>query len=179
MSEKKIIKVSGGKLPLPVKVKRSTFLSSRRDILIKNATQSEKLFQAKLKERGIEHQFQYIMDGKIIDFYFPKQSKIIELDGKRFHDKEKDSRRDKQFANKNIKTLRIKSHRIFWDLDAVMMEVEVFLFNKKLPKRKEIKSRRKKARNRELKNNKNIIERLASLRKDENYKDFLQKIGDD
>jgi very-short-patch-repair endonuclease len=84
------------------KVKNTDISNSatRRENLIKNQTNSEKIIKAKLKALKIEYEFQKIIYVDhyyyIVDFYLPKQHLILEIDGgyhNTFEQKDKDAGR--------------------------------------------------------------------------------------
>ncbi len=92
-----------------------------------NPTASEAKLRDKLIKRGYHFEFQPVMLGYIPDFYFPTFRKIVELDGKQFHDPEKDAIRDGHFAQGGIATLRIQSSRVFSEMTKVMNAIDRFL----------------------------------------------------
>lgn len=106
-----------------------------------NATKSEKKLHKKLNETGIKFRFQHIIKPFIVDFYFSKGKRIIELDGKRFHNKIKDASRDLYLSNAGYKIHRIKSYRCFRDMDNVIQEIKYFLSGKDMSQAK--RSRKK------------------------------------
>jgi very-short-patch-repair endonuclease len=92
-----------------------------------NATKSELKLHAKLTELGYKFKFQHIIQPFIADFYFPKQKVIIELDGK-IHNKIYDASRDLYLNNAGYSRIyRIKSYRVFKELDKVINEIDRFL----------------------------------------------------
>lgn len=109
-----------------------------------NATASELKLCKMLEREGIDFVFQQVLYGYIVDFYFKKQKKIVELDGKQFHSKEKDAIRDANLAGYGLRTLRIRSHRVFAEPGYVVEEIKHFLFGKRIKKRPKQKTRRKK-----------------------------------
>lgn len=112
--------------------------------LEKNATKSELILKAELERRKIKFEFQKVLHGRIPDFYFPKYDKIVELDGKKFHDQKKDQKRDKMFLENGIGTYRIRSHRVFKELGKVMKEINRFLSGKhRIPKKRRKKKKKK------------------------------------
>jgi very-short-patch-repair endonuclease len=104
--------------------------------LRENPTESERILNSKLLEKGWSFEFQFLLSGYIPDFYFPEKKKIVELDGKAFHDPKKDKLRDSRLKKQGIKILRIKSWRVFRELDFVLEEIEAFVFGVPVKKRK-------------------------------------------
>ena len=51
----------------------------------KKMTAPEKAFQAILKKYGVNSQAQYILNGKIFDYYLPDTKTLVEVDGDYFH----------------------------------------------------------------------------------------------
>lgn len=95
-------------------------LFKRKDLLIKNATQSEIEFKKILDENNIYYMFQkaFIQGNNyvIVDFYLPKLKLCIEIDGG-YHDTEKQQKRDKNkdyylTKQRNFKVLRIKNEDV-------------------------------------------------------------------
>ena len=117
--------------------------------LQENPTKSEQILKNSLIKGGYSFKFNEILFGYIPDFYFPSKKKIVELDGKQFHNLEQDKRRDSYFAEKGIQTFRIRSRRVFTDLRQVLRSIDVFLGNpvkiklKKKPKLKPKKVKKK------------------------------------
>lgn len=101
-----------------------------------NPTASEAIIRDALKKRGFNFQFQAVVGGYIPDFYFPDQNKIVELDGRQFHDPVKDRKRDADLARLGITTFRIKSSRVFTAFRQVMRSIDLFVKNKPKTKRK-------------------------------------------
>lgn len=95
--------------------------------LRKNATKSELKLKKKLEELGYKFKFQHVIEPFIVDFYFTKGKKVIELDSPKFHNKIKDASRDLYLKNKGCKILRIKSYKVFRQLDKVLEEIKTFL----------------------------------------------------
>lgn len=100
-----------------------------------NPTASEKLLYSELLVRGIVVEFQPVMLGYIPDFYFPLHKKIVELDGK-YHDGKRDAVRDAAFLKSGIRTLRIKSRKMFSDAEGVIRQIQSFLGRASYPKKK-------------------------------------------
>ena len=106
-----------------------------------NPTQSEQRLCDMLDEAGYKYKFQALMFGYIADFYFPLRSWIVELDGKRWHNEQKDAERDAAFAKKGIKTLRIPSSAMFSEPKMVLKEIETTLHLKAKSKKKKHRKR--------------------------------------
>lgn len=58
------------------------------------------------------------------DFLFPRERLCIEVDGREFHVREKDLRRDRFFRERGIRTLRIPATDVFEDSYACVESVE-------------------------------------------------------
>lgn len=107
--------------------------------LIEHATASEMKLHRYLTKNKIKFKFQYIIEPFIVDFYFPKQKCIIELDSPRFHNKIKDASRDLYLNNAGYKVHRIKAYRCFKDMAKVSLEIDTFLKgNKPVRKKKSV-----------------------------------------
>lgn len=121
---------------IPIKEKKEF-----ANFLRANPTQSEAIVFDALTERKIKFKFQRVLHGYIPDFYFPKQRKIVELDGK-CHDAVKDAKRDADFLRHGITTLRIPSRHVFEALPSVIDRIEKFI---KPVSRSDVKRQNKKA----------------------------------
>lgn len=110
--------------------------------LIENAPECEKILRDELQRLGYNFIFQSVVFGYIADFHFPAKNKIVELDGKRFHDKAKDKIRDANLRNHGIITLRIGSHKVHRNLKAVVRAIDLFLGNSQKPPK--VKKKKKK-----------------------------------
>jgi len=110
-----------------------------RKNLIENATLSELKIKEYLESKSINFKFQEILEEIFIaDFFFPERRLIVELDGK-FHNLEKDKKRDLFFKSRGYKTLRIKSKYVFVDFNWVIEAINGALNGfspRKLKKRK-------------------------------------------
>lgn len=138
----RIIKVPRPPKTETVKAKTKTAKQEYRDRLEANATESEKLMCQLLTNLRISYEFQKIVCGYIPDFVIGKS--IIELDGK-VHKKRQasDRKRDAVLRKAGYRILRLSSHRMFWDIDRVIADVNVFLGRaprRKLPKPKRTKT---------------------------------------
>lgn len=85
--------------------------------MIKNPTNSERLYADYLSRNGIKYERQVFFCINrhffFLDFYLPQQKLAIEIDGG-YHEKRKkyDSERDKLFLSIGIKTKRIKNQEV-------------------------------------------------------------------
>ena len=61
--------------------------------LVRQATKAERIFMHRLNMRRMNYKFQYILYPYILDFYFPDQAVVVEIDGKH-HEHGKQRRRD-------------------------------------------------------------------------------------
>ena len=121
--------------------------------------------------------FQSVQSGYIADFYFPKQKKIVELDGKKYHDLKKDQRRDTYLRKKGVKTIRIQSRRVFTDIRRVLAQIDNFLFSTPNKYRKRNKKAYRKKLRKELKRLRNVPGMsVIRLHEDPNYQRFLDKV---
>lgn len=134
----KIVKVKATFTP---KVTRTKEMFAQR--LRDNPTQSEAILCDELTRLGYQFEFQEIVLGYIPDFYFPAQQKIVELDGKKFHDEAKDAIRDENFRRNGIQTLRISSSRVFNELHNVLRAIEIFIKGSSKSKKKRNKKGRR------------------------------------
>lgn len=91
------------------------------------ATKSELKLHKELTDLEIKFKFQHIIEPFIVDFYFPDSKSIVELDGKKFHNKIKDASRDLYLTNAGYRIYRIKSYRCFKDMKTVLNEITRFL----------------------------------------------------
>lgn len=100
--------------------------------LRKNQTMSEKKVAKILDELGIRYIAQkgfFTPFHRIVDFYLPKRSIIIEVDGK-YHEetKEKDRIKDYEFLHKRgFRTLRILNEELE-NIDVVKESMEKFIY---------------------------------------------------
>lgn len=112
-------------------------------------TRSEAIVRDALMSRGHKFQFQPLLHGYIPDFYFPKQNKIVELDGK-CHENQRayDARRTQHLKMHGCKLIRIKSQLAFTNLPKVIAQIENFAFGIPMKKTKRHKKRDRDRRNR-------------------------------
>jgi very-short-patch-repair endonuclease len=92
----------------------------------KTQTQAERLFWDRIKKNsiGVSVRRQAIASGYIADFYIPRASLVIEIDGESHVGREAyDDRRDKWMSGCGHHVLRIDNSEIFRDLDGVIAEV--------------------------------------------------------
>jgi very-short-patch-repair endonuclease len=112
-----------------------------REHLIKEQTEPEKRFKIILKELGIEYTFQNIFFYKtkakkpkpkfyVLDFYLPKYSLAIELDG-RYHNELEQKRLDRERTSllneSGIRVLRIPNFEIKDDIETVKIQILTYL----------------------------------------------------
>jgi very-short-patch-repair endonuclease len=82
--------------------------------LKKNATKAEQVILKKLNEKaGLRFEFQYILFGYIVDFYFPESSMVVEIDGK-IHDNQvgDDAKRSQILGAKYIAVYRFTNEHV-------------------------------------------------------------------
>jgi very-short-patch-repair endonuclease len=83
--------------------------------LKKNATKAEQIILNKLNEdnSGLRFEFQYILFGYIVDFYFPESTMVVEIDGK-IHDNQvgDDAKRSQILGAKYIAVYRFTNEHV-------------------------------------------------------------------
>ena len=101
--------------------------------LKKNATKAELLILNKLNEdkSGFKFEFQYILLGYIVDFYFPESLMVVEIDGK-IHENQvgDDSKRSQILGEKNIAVYRFTNEHVLKD-SADVLQIILSLANKR------------------------------------------------
>jgi very-short-patch-repair endonuclease len=134
----KIIKVGSTKLtghvvrePIDLSVAGKIKLAER---FRNKPTESERLLNNLLIKDGVKFKFQHILHGYIADFFFPGKNYIVELDGSRWHNADKDADRDANLLRKGIRTLRIPSQAMFTEPAIVLREIKEVLKIKKARK---------------------------------------------
>jgi len=96
-------------------------------------TDAEKLLWNKIRRKQLkECQFyrQKAIGGYIVDFYCPKASLIIEVDGGRHYSdegKRKDKIRDVYMKSLGIKVLRFSDKEVFENLEGVLKRIWDYL----------------------------------------------------
>lgn len=72
--------------------------------------------------------------GYIVDFWCPQKRLVIEIDGS-CHDETKDydKTRDEALARIGIKTLRIKSSQVLYNIQPVLNEIKTYLEQDQTP----------------------------------------------
>jgi len=92
-------------------------------------TNAENLLWSKVRRKQIKgYQFyrQKIIGNYIVDFYCPKASLIIELDGGQHYDgeiKQKDKKRDDDMVSLGLNVLRFSDREIFENLEGVIEKI--------------------------------------------------------
>jgi very-short-patch-repair endonuclease len=100
--------------------------------LKKNATKAEQVILKKLNEKGgLRFEFQYILFGYIVDFYFPESSMVVEIDGK-IHDNQvgDDAKRSQILGAKDIAVYRFTNEHVLKD-SADVLQIILSLVNKR------------------------------------------------
>jgi very-short-patch-repair endonuclease len=100
--------------------------------LKKNATKAEQVILKKLNEKaGLRFEFQYILFGYIVDFYFPESSMVVEIDGK-IHDNQvgDDAKRSQILGVKDIAVYRFTNEHVLKD-SADVLQIILSLANKR------------------------------------------------
>jgi very-short-patch-repair endonuclease len=118
------------------------------DKLRRERTASERKFSELLTNAGVSFKEQAVLDGFIVDFYFPgHEHRIVELDGK-FHINraEKDASRDARLRRQGFKTLRVRSSDVFRQPQWLLHRVLMFLKLPHEPVSRNVRARRKKAK---------------------------------
>jgi very-short-patch-repair endonuclease len=86
--------------------------------LKKNATKAELIILNKLNEdkSGLRFEFQYILFGYIVDFFFPESLMVVEIDG-RIHDNQvgDDAKRSQILGAKDIAVYRFTNEHVLKD----------------------------------------------------------------
>jgi very-short-patch-repair endonuclease len=94
---------------------------------------AEKLLWSKIRRKQLkEHQFyrQKAIGDYIVDFYCPKASLVIEVDGGRHYGdegKRKDKIRDVYMKNLGMKVLRFSDKEVFGNLEGVLKKMWDYL----------------------------------------------------
>jgi very-short-patch-repair endonuclease len=107
----------------------NTKLKKYSQELRKNMTDAERLLWSKLRGKqlkGFQIYRQRIIDNYIVDFYCPKASLIIEIDGGQHYTdegKRKDKIRDYDLRNQGFKVLRFSDKEIFENLREVVGKI--------------------------------------------------------
>jgi len=90
-------------------------------------TPIEQVLYSKLSERGWSPQPQYGIKRYSVDLAFPAFRIAVECDGRGFHDKTKDKRRDAHLQRLGWATHRFTGTEIWYDPDGVVEEIEAIL----------------------------------------------------
>ncbi len=97
--------------------------------LRRNTTEAEKLLWRRLRGKQLKgYQFyqQKIIGCYIVDFYCPKASLVIELDGGQHYGEAemiKDEHRDEILNKTGLRVLRFSNREVFENIDAVMEKI--------------------------------------------------------
>lgn len=108
----------------------------RRD-LRRNMTKAEEILWQRVRNKqlcGVRVRRQYGFGSYVLDFYVPKISLAIEVDGGIHlskNQKERDLNKDTFLNDNGIEVLRIKNEEIFDDLDYLVSKLETIV-NKKI-----------------------------------------------
>lgn len=101
--------------------------------LKKNATKAELIILNKLNEdkSGLRFEFQYILFGYIVDFYFPESLMVVEIDG-RIHDNQvgDDAKRSQILGAKDIAVYRFTNEHVLKD-SADVLQIIISLAKKR------------------------------------------------
>ncbi len=101
--------------------------------LRKNMTDAERVLWSKIRGKQLKgHQFyrQKSIGNFIVDFYCPKGSLVIELDGGQHYSEEgkaKDDHRDKYMEGMRLRVLRFSDREIFENLRGVTEKIWSYL----------------------------------------------------
>jgi len=102
--------------------------------LKKNATKAELLILKKLNEvkSDFRFEFQYILFGYIVDFYFPESLMVVEIDGK-IHENQvgDDAKRSQILGAKDIAVYRFTNEHVLKD-SADVLKIILSLANKRM-----------------------------------------------
>jgi len=96
----------------------------------------EKVYRELIKifREGIDFCPEFVFHCKYnyrLDFYFPVVKLAIECDGKYWHDKDHDRKRDHYFKNKGILTLRFTDDEIMNDIKSVIEKIKKVYYERK------------------------------------------------
>ena len=125
-------KVTSGKSGIlrPVKLHNRNNLRNRRKLLRKRLTSAEaylwKHFKGK-KLLGRKFRRQLNIGPFIVDFYYPKEKLIIELDGEIHNNpnaEEYDQQRSNYLIRKGCRVVRFENRLVFDDLSNVLLEIQ-------------------------------------------------------
>ena len=126
-------------------------LKERRRELRKNWTETEKLFWSKIKKRqffGLKFMRQYSIGPYILDFYCPKMSLAVELDGGQHNQEEiriYDNERTAYLASIGIRELRFWNNEVFKNIEGVLEKIREKITPPHLPLlQEEVKGRKNK-----------------------------------
>ena len=78
------------------------------------------------KKLGVQFYRQKSIGNYIVDFYCPKASLVIEVDGRQHHEKEgaeKDETRDKYLKSLKLKVLRFTNTEVLKDINKVVEKI--------------------------------------------------------
>ncbi|KPL04344.1 MAG: hypothetical protein AMJ90_01215 [candidate division Zixibacteria bacterium SM23_73_2] len=104
-------------------------LKSYARTLRNNMTDAEKLLWSKIRRKQLKDcQFyrQKIIGNYIVDFYCPKASLILEIDGSQHYQEEgikRDKKRDAYLKNIGLKVLRFSDGEVFENLPVVVEKI--------------------------------------------------------
>ena len=97
--------------------------------LRKNMTEAEKMVWYRIRAKqikGVQFYRQKIVGNYIVDFFCPKGSLVIEIDGgQHFHgeQEQKDLARDEYLSGMGLKVLRFPANVVFQNMDGVLEEI--------------------------------------------------------
>jgi very-short-patch-repair endonuclease len=94
-----------------------------------NMTESEQRLWSRLRGKellGVQFYRQKPLGGYIVDFYAPKASLVVEVDGSQHQEDDqvrKDAERDRFLAGLDLQVLRFDSRQVLTDTEAVMESI--------------------------------------------------------
>jgi very-short-patch-repair endonuclease len=105
------------------------FVAARAEELRRNANCYEQLLWPRLEPWGFHWQENmYISRQYFLDFYHPDTGLNVEVDGDESHgtpeDKGRDAARDDDLYRCGITVLRVRNHRVRYELEVVVKEIE-------------------------------------------------------
>ena len=104
--------------------------------LRKNMTDAEQLLWSKIRRKQLRgHQFyrQKTIASYIVDFYCPKASLVIEVDGGQHYSEEgleKDQSRDQYLGSLGLRVMRFSNHDVLKNIDGAVAVIDRHLKSK-------------------------------------------------
>lgn len=99
---------------------------SKARLMRRNPTEAEDVLwqRVRRKQLGLRFHRQTCMYGFIVDFWCPKKSLVVEVDGPSHDGRSlEDSKRDSILAGHGIKTVRFQNDQVLSDLESVVLSI--------------------------------------------------------